>query len=780
MKRKREAEDSSPESNQQITMVDPCFEILCSYLEIYNEKVYDLLDSEVQRDQDLQIREDRSRNIIVQGLKSEPFTSFDEFNDIFLRACKNRKVASTRLNMSSSRSHACLILTVRRKQPDPPFNYLTGKLHLIDLAGSEDNRRTGNSGMRLVESSNINKSLFVLKKVVNDLNAGKTRIPYRDSRLTRLLQDSLGGRSQAIMIANIAPCASHFETTYSTLCFAMKSKAIVNKPTQHSAAFRNEEEKQRIERLMAYGGSAAHQSQNLDLETRMKLFQAQKSQGATNMHSGRSQSRTAMRISSENSGSSISQRSGSVPSSRRRNGLTRTNPHLSRRTPIPANVDWKSMLEQEISKHVQSMGSKLLSPLMKRARVLEEQLEKMGEHVKQEELQQMKDLLFSSEFEQRFPSHLEGRTTPTPDMTSVNSTKSAESTPMRITPLQRTPMAKDYQNRSKAISNDNDSPIDASIREQLSNGVGSIPVDIMSPGSKRKTARYCLKHGGQLLRQQDFTRGLYYLEQAQLLLPNNENLREKIVRLKKKVSKRTSGQLCDTPGSLQEQHQDQQRQEQSRELLQRNEQPKISIPQRTPLQEKKIQGQQEQQQHYITSKLSSDQTKGVNNPVTVDKKKSVLSVIKNMMMDSDEEQDEFDKENGPGQTLRLPAVKKTVLSKRSRSSISPSPKAHFRLINLDSDDDNDDDVFMLENQPASSIAVEQKLLRFINDANLKDLQLLATIGEKRAERILQSRPFASLPDLSRIGIAAKGVEQLVEKNLDSIDEVYRKHYLYRI
>lgn len=112
-----------------------------------------------------------------------------------------------------------------------PHRQQTGKLYLVDLAGSEDNRRTGNQGIRLKESGAINLSLFTLSKVVDSLNSGTSvRVPYRDSKLTRLLQDSLGGSAHSVMITNIAPEYKYYFDTFSALNFAAKSKMIVNKP----------------------------------------------------------------------------------------------------------------------------------------------------------------------------------------------------------------------------------------------------------------------------------------------------------------------------------------------------------------------------------------------------------------------------------------------------------------------------------------------------------------------------------------------------------------------
>ncbi|ELU03960.1 hypothetical protein CAPTEDRAFT_116253, partial [Capitella teleta] len=124
-----------------------------------------------------------------------------------------------------SRSHSVLILKVKVTLPG---RTLTGKLHIIDLAGSEDNRRTGNQGERLRESGAINTSLLALSQVVDALNTNQVIVPYRGSKLTRLLQDSLGGNSHSCMIVNLAPEERYYYDTYVTLNFARKTKKIVN------------------------------------------------------------------------------------------------------------------------------------------------------------------------------------------------------------------------------------------------------------------------------------------------------------------------------------------------------------------------------------------------------------------------------------------------------------------------------------------------------------------------------------------------------------------------
>ncbi|XP_043531080.1 kinesin-like protein KIF22 [Chiloscyllium plagiosum] len=203
------------------------FNVTMSYLEIYQEKVLDLLET---THQDLPIREDQDKNIFIPNLTQQRITSFVEFEQFFLPATQRRTTASTKLNCRSSRSHSVLLIKVTKLQKEAPFRQLTGKLYLIDLAGSEDNRRTGNEGLRLKESGAINNSLFVLSKVVDALNQGLRRIPYRDSKLTRLLQDSLGGTAHSVMITNIAPEYKYYFNTLTALNFAAKSKLVVNRP----------------------------------------------------------------------------------------------------------------------------------------------------------------------------------------------------------------------------------------------------------------------------------------------------------------------------------------------------------------------------------------------------------------------------------------------------------------------------------------------------------------------------------------------------------------------
>lgn len=201
---------------------NPAARVSVSFVEIYKEKVYDLLDPE-PKGIDLQIREDANRNILIAGLRSVPVGSMAAFAEPFEHAVRNRSTNATRLNAHSSRSHAIVVVHVQ-------VGHRSSKLHLIDLAGSEDNRRTDNTGDRLLESGAINRSLFVLGQVVDALNTGKGRVPYRDSKLTRLLQDSLGGSAYALMVANIAPEAASLNETSNTLHFAARTRLVHNCP----------------------------------------------------------------------------------------------------------------------------------------------------------------------------------------------------------------------------------------------------------------------------------------------------------------------------------------------------------------------------------------------------------------------------------------------------------------------------------------------------------------------------------------------------------------------
>lgn len=205
-----------------------------SYMEIYKDDVFDLMVS--SRGTKLPVREDGKGKVFVANLTETPIESTDEFDTHFIAACKGRSVAATNFNRASSRSHAILGIKVSVTENYPGAPTLTGKVNLVDLAGSENNKMTGNDSVRMAESAAINKSLSVLGQVVHALNQRATRIPYRDSKLTRILQDALGGTSLSLLICNIAPGAKFKQDTLNTLNFASRTKEIENRPTVNQQA----------------------------------------------------------------------------------------------------------------------------------------------------------------------------------------------------------------------------------------------------------------------------------------------------------------------------------------------------------------------------------------------------------------------------------------------------------------------------------------------------------------------------------------------------------------
>ncbi|KIM37196.1 hypothetical protein M413DRAFT_279239 [Hebeloma cylindrosporum] len=199
-----------------------------SYMEIYKDEVYDLLVTRENAPK-LPVRENDSGMVFVANLTRMPISAVEEFDNLYNAATKHRSVGATNLNRASSRSHA--VLTIEVTMLDPIANItLTGKMNLVDLAGSENNKLTGNDPSRMAESSAINKSLSVLGQVVHALNQGASRIPYRNSKLTRILQDALGGSSVGLLICNLAPGIKFRQDTLNTLNFAVRTKNVENRP----------------------------------------------------------------------------------------------------------------------------------------------------------------------------------------------------------------------------------------------------------------------------------------------------------------------------------------------------------------------------------------------------------------------------------------------------------------------------------------------------------------------------------------------------------------------
>uniref|UniRef100_A0A8D3BLL4 Kinesin-like protein n=1 Tax=Scophthalmus maximus TaxID=52904 RepID=A0A8D3BLL4_SCOMX len=211
----------------------------CSFIEIYNEQIYDLLDT---ASASLFLRENIKKGVFVEGAVEKFVNSAAGAYQVLSMGWRNRRVASTSMNRESSRSHAVFTMTLESKESiNDVVNIRMSQLNLVDLAGSERQKDTHTEGSRLKEASSINRSLMCLGQVIMalvDVSNGKNRhICYRDSKLTFLLRDSLGGNAKTYIIANVHPGSKCFGETLSTLQFAqraklIKNKAVINEDTQ--------------------------------------------------------------------------------------------------------------------------------------------------------------------------------------------------------------------------------------------------------------------------------------------------------------------------------------------------------------------------------------------------------------------------------------------------------------------------------------------------------------------------------------------------------------------
>jgi kinesin family protein 5 len=202
------------------------YTVRVSYMEIYMERIRDLL---VPHNDNLPVHEEKSRGVYVKGLLEIYVSSVQEVYEVMRRGGAARAVAATNMNQESSRSHSIFVITVTQKNVETG-SAKSGQLFLVDLAGSEKVGKTGASGQTLEEAKKINKSLSALGMVINALTDGKsTHVPYRDSKLTRILQESLGGNSRTTLIINCSPSSYNDAETISTLRFGVRAKAIKNK-----------------------------------------------------------------------------------------------------------------------------------------------------------------------------------------------------------------------------------------------------------------------------------------------------------------------------------------------------------------------------------------------------------------------------------------------------------------------------------------------------------------------------------------------------------------------
>jgi kinesin family member 11 len=212
--------------------------VKCSFIELYNEELRDLLSSDDTAK--LKIYDDQTRKsqsaTMVQGMEESHIKDAAAGIQLLQAGSHRRQVAATKCNDLSSRSHTVFtITTFIKKSGDGGEDYIcAGKLNLVDLAGSENIQRSGAENKRAAEAGLINKSLLTLGRVINALVDKSSHIPYRESKLTRLLQDSLGGRTKTCIIATVSPAKSNLEETISTLDYAFRAKNIRNKPQVNS------------------------------------------------------------------------------------------------------------------------------------------------------------------------------------------------------------------------------------------------------------------------------------------------------------------------------------------------------------------------------------------------------------------------------------------------------------------------------------------------------------------------------------------------------------------
>ncbi|XP_077239637.1 kinesin-like protein KIN-5D [Tasmannia lanceolata] len=210
-----------------------------TFLELYNEEITDLLALDEcskfiddKSKKPIALMEDGKGGVFVRGLEEEIVTTANEIYKILDKGSSKRRTAETLLNKQSSRSHSIFSITIHIKECTPEGEEMIkcGKLNLVDLAGSENISRSGAREGRAREAGEINKSLLTLGRVINALVEHSGHIPYRDSKLTRLLRDSLGGKTKTCIIATISPSIHCLEETLSTLDYAHRAKNIKNKP----------------------------------------------------------------------------------------------------------------------------------------------------------------------------------------------------------------------------------------------------------------------------------------------------------------------------------------------------------------------------------------------------------------------------------------------------------------------------------------------------------------------------------------------------------------------
>ncbi|CAD7932320.1 unnamed protein product [Amoebophrya sp. A120] len=210
----------------QTTGENSQFLVRASYLEIYNEEIRDLLSKNPKTK--LELKDNPDTGVYVKDLSAFVVKGVEEMHQVMAAGTRNRSVGQTKMNETSSRSHSIFTITI---ECSTNGHIRVGKLNMVDLAGSERQSKTGATGDTLKEATKINLSLSALGNVISALVDAKTSfVPYRDSKLTRLLQDSLGGNTKTVMVANVGPVDYNYDETISTLRYAHRAKSIQNKP----------------------------------------------------------------------------------------------------------------------------------------------------------------------------------------------------------------------------------------------------------------------------------------------------------------------------------------------------------------------------------------------------------------------------------------------------------------------------------------------------------------------------------------------------------------------
>ncbi|KAG5178023.1 P-loop containing nucleoside triphosphate hydrolase protein [Tribonema minus] len=276
------------------TSAETKFMLTVSYLEVYNEVIHDLLNP--VKEKMLRIREHPDLGIYVEGLCELVVHTADDVLKLIEQGGAVRRVAATNMNERSSRSHSCFSVKLAQKTTQDVGGgiaretVLNSKLNLVDLAGSERAKKTGASGDTLREGASINKSLMCLGNVITALSEGKKRghIPYRDSTLTRLLQESLGGNARTLMIAAVSPADYNCDETLSTLRYAHRAKSIENSVTKNEDVnekmireLKMEIEKLRAQLMGGLGGSSGGSGGGDDAELLSRLQSLQSAQQQT-------------------------------------------------------------------------------------------------------------------------------------------------------------------------------------------------------------------------------------------------------------------------------------------------------------------------------------------------------------------------------------------------------------------------------------------------------------------------------------------------------------------